>query len=168
MRLPSWYSRRLLLAGLIGLVLIVSLFVFINPFRSNDQSEIDEKTNSVEKSAINKRSQRVFVQDFYKIQDFIDPQTQRFIEHTMYSYLIENQPDLYTGTIRAGSYSDKTDQKGISTTKLLIDIEPSMVSYEITMNANRKTDFQTVDIRCAPEEQQVDPSADCKDGDGRE
>jgi hypothetical protein len=168
MRLPSWYSRRLLLAGLIGLVLIVSLFVFINPFRSNDQPETDEKTNSVEQSVINKRSQRVFVQDFHKVQDFIDPQTQRFIEHTMYSYLIKSRPDLYTGTIRAGSYSDKTDQKGISTTKLIIDVEPSKVSYVITMNANRKTDFQTVDIRCAPEDQQVDPSADCKDGDGRE
>jgi hypothetical protein len=168
MRLPSWYSRQLLLVGLIGLALVVLLFVFFNPFRSDDQPETNEKTNSVEQSVINKRSQRVFVQDFYKIKDFIDPQTQRFIENTMYSYLIESRPDLYTGTIRAGSYSDKTDQKGISTTKLLVDVEPSKVSYAITVNANRKTDFQTVDIRCAPEEQQIDPSADCKDGDGRE
>ncbi len=168
MRLSSWYSRRLLLAGLIGLVLIIFLFVFAGLFRSSDQPGVEEKRNPVEQSVINKRSQRVFVQDFYKIQDFIDPQTQRYIEHTIYSYLIESRPDLYTGTIREGSYSDKTDSKGMSTTKLIIDTEPSRVSYEITVNANRKTDFQTVEIRCAPEAMQSDESADCKDGDGRE
>lgn len=147
----------------VGSLLIIGLFLFMVMLRPDKQLVVADDTSSqAEQSATNKKTRRVFIQDFYKYKTSIDMQTQRWIEYTIYGY--QTQPDLYTGIIRPGSFSDKTAAGGLVVTELLVDVEPGMATYKVTVNTKRNTDFQTVDIVCAPTVQQAGQSAACQDG----
>lgn len=106
--------------------------------------------------------ERVFVKDFYQLEDSIDSETQYSIERTLYLDTViasNNSPDLYTGTIRTNSFSD-TMSNGKRLTKLLIDIEPAKLTYLITVNKpNSSRPF--IKITCASKEQQLYPGTSC-------
>ncbi len=167
-RFPEWYSRRTLFVGAGCILLVIGLLVVTSLFRPKKEEGTKETRNIAEQSTANRQAFRVFIKDFYTYQNSIDPQTQRWIEHLIYTYPSQSQPDIYTGVIRPGSYSDSATSDGLSKIELLVDTEPSNVTYKVTVIAKRNTDFQTVDVSCAQKEQQMNQTTTCRDGASRE
>src|SRR5690606_21299217 len=94
------------------------------------------------------------------------PETQRLIENRLYGLsLYSNQDvlDLFTGTIRQGSYIGSSDTTKRPIT-FLVDIEPIDITYIVTISKFQNED--SINIKCAPEKQQHRQPTVCKELDG--
>ena len=117
----------------------------------------------------NLNAQRVFVKDFYKLDDFIDSETRYSIERRLYAntvMLSQFDLGLYTGTVRRDSLSD-TSSGNKRTTQLTVDVEPANLTYQVLILKEKTSTHHTstsVYITCAPEELQIDKSAKCSHG----
>lgn len=101
--------------------------------------------------------QRVFVKDLHKR---IDPKTQRALERTLYSFMNNDTPDLYTGTIRPESYSQNILASNQTAISLLVDVGPVNLTYKVSLIGQRES--YSINIECAPQEQQTDSSSKCE------
>lgn len=152
-------TRRTLIISLGILLSILFLFIMIASFFPKEKPVIDDIKVTVDQ-AVN----RVFIKDFYTYNNYLTPDRQRVVENVLYAYVSKNIPDLYTGTIRQNSFLQTKDTDGVLQTKLLIDISPANTTYILTITGTSKDDPKPIDIQCAPENQQKDPSVPCIDG----
>ncbi len=115
---------------------------------------------------LDSRSDRVFIKDFRKFEDSIDLDTQRYIEQRLYMAAVRasrNDPGLYTGVVRSGSYSS-VSSANFNTIKLLVDIEPAKLTYEVTIARQKNGGDMSVYIACATDEQKMSESSMCRQG----
>lgn len=107
-------------------------------------------------------TRRVFVKDLHTLAHPISPQSQQLAERRIYSHAAQDGPNLYTGTIRSGSYTSEMSD-GARITRLLVDIEPTKVTYSVFIR--EAEDARLAEVVCAPQAQQISPTAKCKESD---
>lgn len=101
---------------------------------------------------------KVFVKDLYK---YIDSETKDSVEQTLYEHANGGVPDLYTATIRPGSYSKKVEPSRQTVIQLVVDVEPIKSTYNISLMSYHG--IYSINIWCAAPEAQLSPSSKCKD-----
>jgi hypothetical protein len=161
------FSRWISLAGIGGLLLIIGLLVIAYSLHSKKQPSAyttNQTTSVSEQTATDLDVKRVFIKDFYKYGDYFTPEKQRAIENALYYYAGQGKPDLYTGVIRPGSFSQAKDSTGAVNTKLLVDISPVNITYILGVTGTTKDGPKPVLIQCAPKDQQQNSSVSCSDG----
>lgn len=138
-------------------------------------------------------AQRVFIKDFHELDSFIDSESRYGIERRLYINTVMEDPhehgfddhghdsaassssepsgpahplDLYTGTIRPGSFSNTTSGN-TRTTELLVDIEPANLTYHVLIFKKKNNNYHETTstiITCASDDLAIDTSAVCRHG----
>lgn len=125
---------------------------------------LNKEQHSETSSAISDSSytgqERVFVAD---LREYTDLETKTSIERTLFENIDKDQPDLYTGTIRETSVSEETAPSGQKISSLFIDVTPIGATYKITLFSDPRGGRPSVNVECAPEEEQLDSAITCKD-----
>lgn len=146
-------KKALFLIMALGAIIVAALISFIQPTNVSENSSTDI-------SPLFSQSQgRVFVKDLHQHADSL---SRKNIESILYNLVSDNGPDLYTATIRPGSYSMNTVAGGQTITTILVDVEPVRLTYSI--NIISQQDSQSTNISCAPFDQQMSNSNTCMDG----
>src|SRR5690606_26509942 len=135
------------------LALVGGMIYYLTPKQaSNENNPATSNINSNGKG-------RVFVADLH---ERVDIQTKESIERMLYGTLREEHPDLYTGTIRDGSFSETTLPSTQVQTMFLVDIQPAEVTYKVTLFSS-PLGRPSVNVACASKQQQLVSSSECKD-----
>lgn len=150
------------LAILLIFAIIVALFGWqLLPDRSSSENNETETTKPYE---ISMNARRVFIEGFHIYQDSHDYHTgvraHGSIENSLYTYVSQDKPGLYTGTIRQNSFK-KTSQ---TSAELLVDVEPSQVTYKIILLDPDGKGYRPASVECASQQEQINPSVKCIDG----
>lgn len=181
-------KRLIIPIGVILLIALITTPLFVSQFSSSDANN-GKKSSQTTPTTQDLKAQRVFIKDFYSYNDTIDSETRRIIERRLYTNIVgdtslghsheaeqdgdslnissnEGMHNLYTGVVRKNSLS-KSSIKNTHTTKLLIDVEPINMTYEIKVI---KQDIdghesRSLYISCAPKSLAMDSSIQCKGGD---
>lgn len=148
------YLSRKLLILTVGVLLfgVLVYYFWPKPAPNNTSSEAQSSLS------VNPEQERVFIKDLHI---YVDPTTQKSVERTLYLHIEKEAPELYTGTLRKESYHKSTSSANNQTTiDLVVDVEPVQLTYDITLVGYQGT--YSVNIRCAPQEQQMVPSNICR------
>lgn len=147
----------ILLSALFAMTLlgIILVKLFSPPSTGTQQSTLTSGMSSTKKA-------RAFIKDFNQFDKYISRQKRLAVENALYHYVYYGKPDLYTGTIRKDSiaYSKKDDAASV---EFLVDIDPYTVTYRIISTKSAANGVETIEIYCAPPEQQKDSSIPCRD-----
>lgn len=148
----QWLSLPVIVAALV-IVSLVGILSYYLLFRETSDKDIPVATTSNITG-----QERVFVADLY---EYVGLETKESIERTLYDSIDRDKPDLYTGTIREGSFTKTTTASSQTISNLLIDVEPIKITYEVTLFGQQGR--PSINVDCAPQEQQLVPSNECKD-----
>jgi hypothetical protein len=146
----NWRTRIIVVLLILG-VLIVGLVIFLalNKPEEKKPSALIPNTS---------KYQRVFIKDIHL---YVDDKTKDSVERTLYNFFEKETPTIYTGTIRPESHSQRTVASGQEIINLMVDIRPVESTYKLTLISYQGV--YSVNIECAPKEQQLKPSWECKD-----
>jgi hypothetical protein len=156
MRVPS---RRVLVIG-IGSLLVIAGVIAATTLSPKKQIAVKESDKIVFDQTVN----RVFIKDFHKYTDYFPLDKQQAIESALYGYVGRDTPDLYTGTIRPNSLLQTKSRGSAIEAKILVDVVPANVTYLLESSGEDKYGIFPIIVRCAPKEQQKNPSVSCSDG----
>jgi hypothetical protein len=134
----------------VTILLAISVIIF---FFANITPNGDENSTETENTALRGR---VYVQDLHK---HVSSATQDSLEYTLYDR-VKDTPDLYTATIRSGSQSKRVTASKQTIINMLIDVEPAELTY--AANLTSYPGGYTVNVQCAPINQQMNPGNLCK------
>jgi len=156
-----WLTRR---NGMLAIVVLVVISLTIITLLQKIPPKTNPPTTQSSKKIVDTDVQRVFVKDLYKLEDVVNTNTQETIERSLYLNVMatkENQPDLYTGTIRENSYSSIVSGS-YRTTKMLVDIKLANITYGVTVTSRVDNPSNvTAYISCAAKSQQISSTAVC-------
>lgn len=144
-----------LLSAIVALLILVCISLLLYFFIFKKDSDSQPKQTAVAVTG----QERVFVTGFDKS---IDSETKKSIERFLYSSIDKDQPDLYTGTVRAESYSATTMPNKQVMTVFLIDVNPMKITYKVTLFGNGQG-RPSMNIDCASQSEQIISSTVCRD-----
>lgn len=153
--------RLLFFLGVGLCIFAVAALLISRGFSSTDTPEQDFITTS-EQTEADLSVRRVFVKDLdtYISIDSHDTDDHDTIENTLYTYVSQGQPGLYTGTIRPGSYKSIGDTRS----EILVDIEPAQTSYKLILLNVEGAKSKVISAVCASQDEQMKQDAKCLDG----
>lgn len=151
--LKGKYSRYLKVLFILGVILLIGIATYHFIFKKDPNTNI----NTPEWRPYGQG--KVFTKDLHK---YVDSSAKDFIEHTLHDLIHEETPTLYTATIRSGTYSKKTLTNGQVVKEMLVDVDPAELTYKIIVSSHQ-IGSNSVNILCAPQEQQLNKSAECSD-----
>ncbi len=186
---PKLNKRVLFGAGIIVILATLSFLAYF--FLKEAPADTTEKEKEIT-LARDIDAQRVFIKDFHTFDNSIHSEARFNIERRLYMNTVMNDqlehgfddhghgpahggdstapstahpPDLYTGTIRADSFSD-TSSGNNRTIAFLVDIEPVNLTYQVRIFIQKNNNHETRNtiITCAPDELSIDASVVCKQG----
>jgi len=73
------------------------------------------------------------------------------------------QSGSYEAVARNGTYTETLFEQTVPIRELLFDIRAIPVSYIIRFDGSEQGEYDILSIRCAPQDQQIDPTKTCKD-----
>lgn len=160
----NWGSRRVFIVG-ISIVVIACFILLIFSLLPKKQTAETQTHPSTAQKTIERESARVYIKNLYAYKDSIDADNRSKIETTFYNYAyIIGGVDLYTGTIRNGSFGKNNLPDGGYDAHMLIDVDPINVTYKISIAKNKVTDNRQIFfITCASKAEQKNKDAICKD-----
>lgn len=111
---------------------------------------------------VDTRTARVFTEELRKYDVRFDRTKQISIEQSLYSYVLgsSNSPNLFTGTVRPGSFSQSKTSEGMKY-RLYIDVHPVDITYEIELIDDINAETIPISINCAPQNVQKNTSVGC-------
>lgn len=152
--LPKKLPKSLIVAAIVLVILALGITSYVL-LQSGS-----EEDGSASITTVYTGHEKVFVADLY---EYVSLETKESIELGLYTNIDIDQPDLYTGTVRDASFTENVLASGQTESSLLIDIQPIGVTYEIVLFSDPRGGRPSVNIECAPQEEQLDPSIECKD-----
>lgn len=162
MAVISFLQRYRILSFGLGIIILFGGWVLLSNviFTSEEDDTRSGIILSPREEAAAMKVRRVFIKDFHLYQDADDPHLKEHgsIESTLYAYVSKGKPDLYTGIIRPDSFKETSG----STAELLVDINPTEVTYKIILSA-KEGKFTPMSAVCAPKDQQINPKTTCVD-----
>lgn len=148
--------RKLFLVVAVSIAILIAATIAYYLFSREEKSSMVTPSPTITYTA----QERVFVADLHK---YVDMETKKSTERSLYENIDKDQPDLYTGTIREDSLSEKSLSSNQTIKTLIVDIKPSEVAYKITYISDPRGGRSSINIECAPKEEQLNSSAECKD-----
>ena len=149
----------LTIIGIVSVAIVLTLFAFFWFFKQDSSNTQSSDINSSAISDIKVR--RVFIEGLYALEPPINTEMIGIIERSLYTNVNQGVSDLYTGTIRPGSYSATSSSDGKKIISMMVDVEPVTMTYLVT--AWEFQGSRSIDILCAPKEFQLNQSIICKE-----